>query len=141
MDALTRKKTQRFKFLDSLYTCTDGRSSAIVNMYELGEQAGLTREESADVVEFLADEYLVEHVTLGGGISITHNGVVQIEAARSHPEEETEYFPPVVNIVSVGQMVNPHSSRAPPVCSERFDYGGGGDGPACASGGGTTVYR
>ena len=42
---------------------------------------------------------------MGGAISITHPGVKEIEEALSHPEEATEHFPPVVNIINVQNMV------------------------------------
>jgi ElaB/YqjD/DUF883 family membrane-anchored ribosome-binding protein len=37
---------------------------------------------------------------MGGSIAITHFGVVEIERALTHPEEDTTYFPAVVNIMS-----------------------------------------
>ncbi len=41
-----------------------------------------------------------------GVVSITHYGVLQVEAALAKPEEPTQYFPPAVNIIHVQQMSN-----------------------------------
>jgi len=112
MDSLTRRKAQRFQILNALYDESDGSPSALVDMYALGEKVGLTSGDTASVVEYLANEGLLEHLAMGGGIGITHSGVVQIEAARSHPDQETEYFPPVVNILNVANMVNSQIQQA-----------------------------
>jgi hypothetical protein len=106
MDAFTAKKLDRFTYLNHLYEIADGSSSAFISMYEIGDQIGFDRTRTANVVEYLVGEHLVERVSIGGGISITHHGVVEVERALSEPEKPTHYFPPVVNVVNVHSMVN-----------------------------------
>jgi hypothetical protein len=103
-DPLTEKKAKRFRFLNGLYTRTDGNEEDIVDMWEIGVAAGLTREDTDRVVQYLVGENLVQYVAMGGAIGITHFGVIQVERALSEPERPTEYFPPVVNIVHIGTM-------------------------------------
>ena len=106
MDRLTEKKANRFRFLNALYEATDGATNAIVEMWDLGESIELDREATSGVVDYLSGEHLLEHRALGGGIGITHYGVVEVEHALSEPEKPTQYFPPVVNITHVHSMVN-----------------------------------
>ncbi|GAB2742740.1 hypothetical protein GCM10027019_22780 [Melaminivora jejuensis] len=105
MDTLTKKKADRFRLLNRLYEITDGHTMKIVSMWDVGDTAQLARNETENVVNYLVGEHLVEHRTIGGGISITHHGIVEVERALSAPESPTHYFPPVVNIVNVHSMV------------------------------------
>ncbi len=102
---IERKKEQRLKFLEKLYQVVDGSESSMVNMWELGEELDFDRPTTSNVVAFLRGEGLIESKALGGGISITHFGVVEIEQARENPTESTEYFPPV-NIINIEKMDN-----------------------------------
>lgn len=103
MNKLEETKKKRFEFLNSLYEITGGSKNKIVNMFELGTELGFDREETSLIVQYLAGESLVEHVTIGGGIGITHYGVKEVEEALSHPEKPTAYFPPV-NIINIHHM-------------------------------------
>lgn len=104
IDPLTQKKARRFRFLNGLYEKTDGNEEDIVDMWELGSEVGLSREETDSVVQYLVGENLLQYVAIGGAIGITHYGVVQVEQALSEPSRPTEYFPPLVNIVNIGTM-------------------------------------
>lgn len=106
MDILTKKRADRFQFLNKLYEVTGGNKMRFPNMYELGDQIGISREETNNVTDYLQGEGLIEHKTIGGGIAITHYGVVEVENALSKPTIETQYFPAVVNILNVQNMTN-----------------------------------
>jgi hypothetical protein len=54
----------------------------------------------------------MEYAVMGGIVAITHFGVVQVEQALSTPEKPTEYFPPVINILSVGSMTGSQVQQA-----------------------------
>ena len=105
MNNLDQTKTQRFQFLHKLYEVTEGNRRSIVSMWELGSALGLDGAQTSTVVDYLAGEGLVEHVAIGGEISLTHHGLKEVERALSAPEEPTTYFPPVVNILHVQSMV------------------------------------
>lgn len=98
-------KRKRFLFLEKLYEITEGSENFIVNMWELGKEIGLTRKETSLIEEYLEGEQLLEARAMGGGISITHWGVIQVEVALSKPDVQTKYFPPV-NIIHIHQMHN-----------------------------------
>lgn len=105
-DKIMENKVKRFKFLKLLYEVTDGNQSCFVNMWEVGQELGYDRKDIDLICQYLKGEELIEYKTLGGGISITHWGVMQIEEAVSEPEKKTQYFPSVVNIINVEQMNN-----------------------------------
>lgn len=95
MDKVTERKRKRFQFLRHLYEATEGDELAFVNDQELGNELGFTRDETDQVVRYLEGEHLIETVTFGGNISITHQGIVEVEKALSKPDQPTQYFPPV----------------------------------------------
>lgn len=100
---IQEKKKQRFQFLEKLYESTNGSSSGIVMMYELGQELNFDRNTTSNVVEYLTGELLIEPRTLGGGISITHNGILEIEAALENPNRPTQHFP-AINIINIENM-------------------------------------
>lgn len=96
----------RFGFLKALYDESKGNSFNIVDMNKIGESLSFTNEDLDTVTKYLSDEGLLEYKTLGGGISITHYGIKEIERALGSPKEPTEHFPPIVNITNIGSMHN-----------------------------------
>lgn len=92
LDKLLEIKRKRFQFLKSLYEITGGNLFASVNMWELGQELGFTRSDTDLIVQYLVGEGLVKYFTLGGGIVITHWGVVQVEEALTQPDKPTQYF-------------------------------------------------
>lgn len=98
---LAEKKVARLKFLRSLYDSLKGEAGPTLDYREVGEDVGLSAQDSAQVMRYLADEGLLESVTLGGGITITHAGVLEIEAGMEEPSKPTEHFPPAANVFIV----------------------------------------
>jgi hypothetical protein len=105
MDSLTKKKTDRFRFLHRLYERTNGDHYALEDMFEVGADVGLSRDDAHLVMQYLVGEGLATHRAIGGAVAMTHAGVVEVERALSTPETPTHYFPPVVNILHVQSMV------------------------------------
>lgn len=104
MDILEKRKA-RFEFLNKLYEITNGDSSYMVNMWELGEELGFERSVISNIVDYLTSEYLIEPRALGGGIAITHSGIIEIEELHNNPNESTEHFPSI-NIIHIENMNN-----------------------------------
>jgi hypothetical protein len=105
MDALTKKKADRFRFLHRLYERTNGDCHSLEDMFEVGLDVGLSRDETHLVMQYLDGEGLATHRAIGGAVAMTHAGVLEVERALSKPEAPTHYFPPVVNILHVQSMV------------------------------------
>jgi hypothetical protein len=105
MKPLEELKLKRFQYLQALYEVTGGSSMTYIHTpFELGQSLGFTNDETASIDEYLRGEGLVKRLGLAGETTITHQGVVEVEAALSQPQKPTEHFPPVVNILNVQQM-------------------------------------
>ncbi|WP_066630924.1 hypothetical protein [Labilibacter marinus] len=102
---ISEKKIIRYEFLNKLYEITDGDSSLIVNMWELGKEINIERKDISNIVDYLKGEYLIEPMTLGGGISITHEGILEIEELHNSPDVPTIHFP-AINVIHVENMNN-----------------------------------
>lgn len=100
-NTIQKKKEDRFKFLHKVYEITEGQENYMVNMWQVGQEIGLNRNETSAVFDYLQGQGLVEPMALGGGMAITHYGIVEVESALDTPDEPTTYFPPV-NIIHVG---------------------------------------
>jgi hypothetical protein len=91
-ERLKRRNENRYRFLRGMYDATGGSSAAFVNMWELGGELGLSREDTNDAESYLQDEGLVKAMTLGGGISITHRGIQEVESSIQRPNRPTAHF-------------------------------------------------
>jgi hypothetical protein len=72
-------KNKRQKYLLTLYEKTEGNKFSIVNMWDVGGELGFTKEETRNIVGYLESERMLQHESLGGGISITHEGILRAE--------------------------------------------------------------
>ena len=102
---IAQKKRVRYEFLNKLYDVTDGDTSLIVNMWELGKEIKIERKDISNIVDYLKGEYLIEPMTLGGGISITHEGILEIEELHNSPDVPTVHFP-AINVINIENMNN-----------------------------------
>lgn len=105
MNSIDELIKKRFQFLHRLYEKTEGNEREAINMWDLGNELGFERAETDKISQYLVGEYLMEYAGMGGIIRITHQGIIEVENAISHPEEPTQYFPPV-NIISIHHMQN-----------------------------------
>jgi hypothetical protein len=80
----------------------------------------LSRAETQTIVTWLSDEGLLGDGSIGGGINISHQGVQEIETALSHPKQSSRYFPPVINIVSIGNMTNSQIQQGTMASTQSF---------------------
>ena len=92
-----------FQFLNLLYEKTGGDKFGCEIMWDIGSELGFERSVIQSITQHLESEGLIEYVTFGGEIAITHYGVKEVEKAISRPETATHYFPPV-NIINIHHM-------------------------------------
>lgn len=105
MDSLTKKKANRFRYLNALYERTGGDQMQFLDMWDLGATIAIFRGDIQTVVDYLVGEHLVEYRGIGGIISITHQGILEVERALEEPEAPTRYFPPVINVLNIQSVV------------------------------------
>jgi hypothetical protein len=103
--SIQKVREQRFLFVKTVYEISNGDSHAMLDMWEVGTKLGFDEDLTDRIVEYLRGEHLIKAAGLGGGISITHAGIVEVEAALSHPDRPTQHFP-AINIITVQSMNN-----------------------------------
>lgn len=101
---MSKLKKKRLKFIYRIYELSGGNETEVFDMFEIGSELGFNRSETDTIVQYLVGEYLLKH-NGRKGISITHDGVKEIEAALSDPDQKSHYFPPI-NIINIHHMQN-----------------------------------
>ena len=119
--SLEQKKKNRFLFLNCLYESSNGDTGAVFNMWEVGSELKLDRNETSQIVDYLIGENLIESRALGGGISLTHWGVKEVEQAIENPSKPTEHFLPL-NIINIGTMTNSTLQQGTTNSTIKFTY-------------------
>lgn len=89
-----------FRFLHRLYELSGGFEYDKFNMIILGNELGLDKVSTEDVVKYLHEKGMIEIEGLGGKIVITSKGICELEGALLNPDKPTIYFP------SVAEMFN-----------------------------------
>jgi hypothetical protein len=118
---IQEQNRKRFDLLRHLYETSQGDRYSIVNLFELAEELGIDREEAHPIADYLAGEGLLKFQTLGGGIAITHAGIVQMERALSEPDEPTDFFPPV-NVIYVESMSHSQIQQATTASTQIYSF-------------------
>ncbi len=104
---LEEKRRWRLQFMDVLYQLAGGARYKPVDMFTIGDQLQLSRNQTLDVQTYLIEEGLVEPFGAGPQVQLTHKGIVEFETSQQHPDQPTAHFPPArtVNIIYVGRDV------------------------------------
>ncbi|MCC6806970.1 MAG: hypothetical protein IT381_06075 [Deltaproteobacteria bacterium] len=92
-----------------LYEASEGDSDLVFDPDEIDHmlsEAGVPEAKRDGVLRFLDNEGLIELRALGGALSISHDGVVEMEAALNEPAHATAHFPPANTIIIAGNVVN-----------------------------------
>jgi hypothetical protein len=107
MTILEERKKNRWLMLRKFYELAKGHADyEIVDMWEVGNELGWDRETTEVTYDYLQGEGLLKAMTLGGGATITHEGVKEVEKAEEHPQEPTLHFPAfIVNIAGTSKTV------------------------------------
>lgn len=112
MNQIDRRRAQRTQFMNELYDLADGSDFQPIDTRKIAEKLGLDmtsregRIEVLNIARYLEGEYLIKLTgSAGNVVSLTHEGVREVEAARSQPDSPTEHFAPV-NIVYAESISN-----------------------------------
>jgi hypothetical protein len=84
-------KKKRLDFLKKLYEVSESDETKFVNIYEIGSQLGFDRELTISITQYLKGEGLIQLRTIGGGISITHYGIKNVEKSLLSEPRQHEY--------------------------------------------------
>jgi hypothetical protein len=110
---IEKERANRFRFLKLLYEQSAGNEYKWLNMWELGKELGLDSETTQRIEQYLSGERLLVAQAIGGAIGITHFGIVEMEQALSNPNQPTQHFPAVVNIIQItGDVIDSQIQQA-----------------------------
>lgn len=102
MNAIEDLKEKRFLFLNRAYELSEGSERKYLSPGAIGEELGFDTKLWRDILDYLKAEGLITVVDLKRTtITISHAGIVEVEAALGDPNRPTHYFPPAVNIINV----------------------------------------
>jgi len=104
MASIDELQKKRFQFLHRLHQKTGGNKRKTVDELEFGNELGFDKMETEIISQYLVGEDLIKYIARRA-IAITHQGIIEVEAALSHPEKPTQYFPPA-NIINIHNMQN-----------------------------------
>jgi hypothetical protein len=90
--SLDLKRKQRFDFMSCLYNRTDASEDGLVEIETIAKEIELSEGETFLIAQYLAKEHLIQ-LRLRHIVSITHGGIVEVEAALRRPDVSTEHFP------------------------------------------------
>lgn len=97
MDDLRDTKAQRYRFLEYVYDTTEADERRSVSLRRIVAVLGLSAEQARKIAQYLRGANLIdtiETITIEGwSVSITHQGIVEVERIRSDPERPTELCP------------------------------------------------
>jgi len=123
---LEQKKVDRANFLERLYELTDGNPFCVRHATELAAAFHWTEEHTLDVAQYLLNEGLLIFRGMGGALSITHKGVLEMEQAIENPYAPTNHFP-ALNIVNIYGSVTDSQVQAGTLGSNQAQEGRSGD--------------
>jgi|GEM_PF-3295857 hypothetical protein len=83
---------RRTRFLRAMYEEAQASELVFINGPKVGDELGLLREETDDVMRYWDGEGLIRYVTEEGLIALTHKGIVEIEQALTSPGTATPHF-------------------------------------------------
>jgi hypothetical protein len=123
---IKERQKERFRFLHKLYRLTDGRAyKPEIKASKVGREIGFDKRKISDILTYLRSEELI-HYSHGNRISMSHQGIKEIEQALSKPDEPTPHFPPyniTYNITVHGDMVSSQVAQGSPGASQVINIG------------------
>ncbi|MFQ5787310.1 MAG: hypothetical protein ACE5H1_04950 [Thermodesulfobacteriota bacterium] len=97
-------KLKSYSYLSKLYATSGAHVlNPIKGLQRLGNELGLENDETNEVLIYLDEEGLAVIYFNEDKISITNRGISAIEEAELNPTIPTCYFPPIIEMVSVGK--------------------------------------
>lgn len=104
MSTLEDRKVLRFKLLKALVESANEREDVIIDMWQVGEAAGLSQDDTITTAQYLVGEGWLEFLAIGGGVGLTHAGLIAYYDAMKSPETPTRELPAAITVI--GNVVN-----------------------------------
>jgi hypothetical protein len=101
-EILVREQEARFAILRKLYEDSDGNPLSMFSPDDVAAETELDTAQFERAVLYLAQESLLELTSTS--VSISHNGIVELEQALKEPAQPTVHFLPL-NQIQIGTMI------------------------------------
>ncbi len=96
LEIVREKERKRYAVLLKLWEATDGKELTRVEFDEIAQQAGLNDKEAKEVYVYFMNEGLFGSRDVGGGVTLSHKAIVEMEQSIKNPSTSTEHFPATV---------------------------------------------
>lgn len=112
MNEIDRRSAERTQFMNELYDIADGADFQPIDTrkvawklgYDISDRDQRTR--VLTITRYLEGEGLIKLTGMAGTVvSLTHLGVVEVEEARSRPDQPTDHFVPI-NLVYAETIID-----------------------------------
>ena len=114
-EKIQAKQRLRFQILEIMYGAVDGNANAFVAEKALSEHLGIERRLLSYEIDFLVRERLLGRH--GQDVTLTHEGMREVEAMRTRPDEPTRHFV-AFNVMNIGSMVGSQINQASPSAAQ-----------------------
>lgn len=92
LDLVLKRQEERYQVLLALWKAAGGRELERVNFMEVAKNSGFGTETSKEILIYLTREGFFENRDFGGGVTLSHKAIVEIERSLTNPTEATEHF-------------------------------------------------
>jgi hypothetical protein len=119
------QRRKRLLFFNAVYEQVKHKpQQSAVEVDELAAELGFPNE-GTPIASYLVDEGLLSHMGMDG-VTITHQGICEMEESIGNPERPTEHFPPLNVTINnhIGQATNVVLTQASPGSTINTTFGG-----------------
>ncbi|MFX0592884.1 hypothetical protein [Melissospora conviva] len=124
------RRTFRTRFMNWVFDQAKGSRSASVRPELFLKQEGIGDDSASrtavdDAIDFLEGEGLLRAERAFQGVfsvELTHLGIREIEQARTRPDQPTEHFVPMVNVLHIGTMIGSQVQQGSPNASQYGEF-------------------
>jgi hypothetical protein len=117
-EKVLKKQRLRVRILDDMYDTVDGNTSHVVENRVLAQHFGMGQRELSFETEYLVREGLLG--IHGMGVTLTHEGIREVEEMRTRPDESTQHFL-ALNVLNIGSIVGSQINQGSPFASQTGD--------------------
>jgi hypothetical protein len=112
-DGISARKAFRTRLMNWIFDEADGSQSMLISFEDFPPTVGIGGE-----------GLFVVHRSLEGvrSVQLSHEGIVEIEQARTRPEQPTEHFVPIINITHVNTMIASQIQQGSPGATQSGEF-------------------
>ena len=132
MERINQRKALRTQFMNELFEMADGSETNFVLTSKIAERLGLVFEREKDfdegfgTIRYLEREGLISPLGMQANqVRLTHAGILEVEQAKSQPDQPTHHFAPI-NLVYAQTISNSPIQQGSPGATQSLTVIGQG---------------